>query len=190
MSYKDKGREIHKLLNIGTKAPDFQLDTVSSFSSLPIPASLEQYKGKWLILFFYPFDFSIVCPTEIKVMNSYLPKFEELNTEVLAISTDSIYSHRAWLKADHPNAIGQIDLTLASDYKKEAAQAYDVLDSKTGAAYRALYIIDPDGCIQYATMTNQNVGRSAAETVRVLQALQTGGLCPMDWALGDQTLEV
>lgn len=177
------------MLNIGTKAPDFKVDTVSNFSSLPIPATLENYKGKWLILFFYPFDFSIVCPTEIRVMNSYLPKFEELRTEVLAISTDSIYTHRAWLKADHPHAIGDIDLTLASDYQKEVAEAYDVLDPKTGAAFRALYIIDPDGNIQYATMTNHNVGRSASETVRILQALQTGGMCPMDWTLGEKTIE-
>lgn len=178
------------MLNIGTQAPEFKVDTVSAFSSLPIPATLENYKGKWLILFFYPFDFSIVCPTEIKVMNSYLPQFGELDTEVLAISTDSIYTHRAWLKADHPNAIGDIELTLASDYQKEVSKAYDVLDPKTGAAYRALYIIDPKGTIQYATMTNHNVGRSATETIRVLQALQTGGMCPMDWTLGAKTIGV
>ncbi|KAB2336682.1 peroxiredoxin [Cytobacillus depressus] len=178
------------MLNIGTKAPDFKMDTVSAFSSLPIPTTLEQYKGKWLILFFYPFDFSIVCPTEVKVMNGYLPTFTELNTEVLAISTDSIFTHRAWLKADHPIAIGDIELTLASDYQKEVSKAYDVLDPQSGAAYRALYIIDPNGYIQYATMTNHNVGRSAAETVRVLQALQTGGMCPMDWTLGEKTIEV
>ncbi|RFU67448.1 peroxiredoxin [Peribacillus saganii] len=177
------------MLNIGTIAPDFKVDTVSSYSSLPIPSTLDNYKGKWLILFFYPFDFSIVCPTEIRVMNTYLPEFEKLNTDVLAISTDSIYTHRAWLKADHPNAIGAIDLTLASDYTKEVAQAYDVLDQNTGASHRALYIINPDGVIQYATMTNGNVGRSAAETVRVLQALQSGGMCPMDWTLGEKTIE-
>jgi peroxiredoxin 2/4 len=177
------------MLNIGLKAPDFKVDTVSSLSSLPIPTALENYKGKWLILFFYPFDFSIVCPTEIKVMNSYLPEFAKLNTEVLAISTDSIYTHRAWLKADHPNAIGNIELTLASDFNKDVSKAYDVLNPNTGASYRALYIISPDGIIQYATMTNNNVGRSAKETIRVLQALQSGGMCPMDWTLGDKTIE-
>jgi peroxiredoxin 2/4 len=177
------------MLNIGVKAPDFKLDSVSTLSSLPIPTTLENYKDKWVILFFYPFDFSIVCPTEIRVMDSYLSEFENLNTEVLAISTDSIYTHRAWLKADHPNAIGDIDLTLASDYSKDVSKAYDVLDPNTGAAYRALYIINPNGVIEYATMTNHNVGRSAAETLRVLQALQTGGMCPMDWTLGDKTIE-
>jgi peroxiredoxin 2/4 len=177
------------MLNIGVKAPDFKLDSVSTLSSLPIPTTLENFKDKWVILFFYPFDFSIVCPTEIRVMNSYLSEFENLNTEVLAISTDSIYTHRAWLKADHPNAIGDIDLTLASDYSKDVSKAYDVLDPNTGAAYRALYIINPNGVIEYATMTNHNVGRSAAETLRVLQALQTGGMCPMDWTLGDKTIE-
>ncbi|MFD2682663.1 peroxiredoxin [Bacillus seohaeanensis] len=177
------------MLNIGVKAPDFKLDSVSTLSSLPIPTTLENYKDKWVILFFYPFDFSIVCPTEIRVMNSYLSEFENLNTEVLAISTDSIYTHRAWLKADHPNAIGDIDLTLASDYSKDVSKAYDVLDPNTGAAYRALYIVNPNGVIEYATMTNHNVGRSAAETLRVLQALQTGGMCPMDWTLGDKTIE-
>ncbi|WP_309475287.1 peroxiredoxin [Bacillus sp. 03113] len=162
--------------------------TVSTSSSLPIPTTLETYKDKWLILFFYPFDFSIVCPTEIKVMNSYLPEFEKLSTNVLAISTDSIYTHRAWLKANHPNAIGDIDLILASDFNKEVSRAYDVLDPNTGASYRALYIINPEGIIQYATMTNNNVGRSAKETVRILQALQSGGMCPMDWILGDNTI--
>lgn len=177
------------MLNIGQTAPDFIVDTVSSLSSLPISVSLEHYKNKWLILFFYPYDFSIVCPTEIKVMDKHLPEFEKLNTEVLAISTDSIFTHRAWLKADHPNAIGNIQLTLAADFKKEMSKAYDVLDPKTGAAYRAMYIISPDGIIQYANMTNNNVGRSAGETIRVLNALQSGGMCPMDWTLGDQTLE-
>ena len=176
------------MLNIGTAAPDFKLSTVSGYSSLPITTTLKDYEGKWLILFFYPYDFSIVCPTEIKVMNSYLPEFAKMNTEVLAISTDSIYSHRAWIKADHPNAIGEIQLALASDFDKNMSQSYDVLDS-TGAAFRALYIISPEGIIEYATMTNSNVGRSAKETVRILEALQSGNMCPMDWTLGDKTLE-
>lgn len=176
------------MLNIGLKAPDFKVDTVSTLSSLPIATTLDDYKGKWLILFFYPYDFSIVCPTEIKVMNNFLPEFSKLNTEVLAISTDSIFTHRAWLKADHPNAIGEIELTLASDFNKEMSKAYDVLDP-AGASYRAIYIVSPDGVIEYASMTNTNVGRSAKETVRILQALQSGGMCPMDWTLGDKTIE-
>ena len=176
------------MLNIGQKAPEFKIDTVSSLSSLPIQETLEDYKGKWLILFFYPHDFSIVCPTEIKVMNSYLPEFNKLDTEVLAVSTDSIYTHRAWIKADYPNAIGNIELTLGSDFDKEMSKAYDVLSPK-GAPFRALYIINPEGVIEYAMMTNNNVGRSSKETLRVLEALQSGGLCPMDWTLGDKTIE-
>nr|WP_205184310.1 peroxiredoxin [Metabacillus iocasae] len=177
------------MLNIGTQAPHFTVNTVSSHSTLPIPVSLDAYKGKWLVLFFYPYSFSIVCPTEIKSLDRNLPEFEELNTEVLAISTDSVFTQRAWLKADHPNAIGTINVKLASDFTKEVTQAYDVLQPETGASYRATFIIDPKGTIQYATMTNDNVGRSAVETLRVLKALQTGGYCPMDWNVGDHVLQ-
>lgn len=178
------------MLNIGTKAPDFELETVSSFSSLPIKTRLEDFKGKWLILFFYPYDFSIVCPTEIRGMNRSLSEFEAKNTEVLAVSTDSIYTHRAWIKSTDKNGVGEIDLQLASDFSKEVSKAYDVLNEDTTAANRATFIIDPEGIIQYSVMTNGNVGRSAAETLRVLEALQSGGMCPMDWKVGEETMNI
>lgn len=181
---------VDHMLNIGEKAPDFKMDAISSFSSLPSPVSLEDYRGKWLILFFYPFDFSIVCPTEIRSLNERLPEFEALDAKILAISTDSIYSHKAWLKSSDSNGIGEMKFPLGSDYKKTAAAVYDVLNQENGAAQRATYIIDPEGVIKYAVMTHSHVGRSASETLRVLQALQSGGMCPMDWKAGEKTLEV
>ena len=182
-------KELGKMLNIGEKAPSFKLDTVSSLSSLPIPTTLEDYKGKWLLLFFYPFDFSIVCPTEMKSLSSRVEAFREINTEVLAVSTDSIYTHRAWLKNEGGNGIGDLQFPLASDFSKKVAEAYGVLHPQTTSAHRATFIIDPDGIIQYAVMTNMNVGRSAEETLRVLAALQSGGMCPMDWKIGDDVLQ-
>lgn len=178
------------MLNIGEKAPDFKVDTVSNLSSLPIPARLEDYKGKWLVLFFYPFDFSIVCPTEITSLSRRIDEFDKLNTEILAVSTDSIYTHRAWLKGTGPNAIGELNFPLASDFSKKLSEAYGVLNPTTTSAYRATFIIDPDGVIQYSVMTNMNVGRSAEETIRVLEALQSGGMCPMDWKAGQPVINV
>jgi alkyl hydroperoxide reductase subunit AhpC len=144
-----------------------------------------------LIFFFYPLDFTFVCPTEILALSDRLDEFAELDTEVLGASTDSVHSHFAWLNTPRDkNGIAGTDYPLVADFTKEVSRAYGVLNEQTGAAQRGLFIIDPEGVLRYAVVTNDNVGRAVEETLRVLQALQTGGLCPAEWTPGKQLLKV
>ena len=172
---------------VGEPAPGFALDAWvgtepgKEFRQI----TLEEYRGKWVILFFYPMDFTLVCPTEIKGFNDALSQFEKLNTVVLGASTDSKFSHLAWVKRGD---LGALRYPLLSDLKKETARRYGCLDEKEGVAQRALYIIDPDGVLQYLTVHNLDVGRSVDETLRVLEALQTGALCPLGWKPGMKTI--
>lgn len=172
---------------VGEKAPEFRLEALvgttpgKEFRSI----SLSEYKGKWVILFFYPMDFTFVCPTEIRGFSDALDQFKKLNTEVVGVSTDSKYSHLAWVKRGD---LGTLKIPLLSDIKKETATSYGCLDEKDGVALRALYIIDPEGVLQYQVVHNLDVGRSVDETLRVLEALQTGGLCPLGWKPGQKTL--
>lgn len=171
---------------IGLPAPDFKMETITYDSGFPETKSLEGYRGKWLLLFFYPFDFSKVCPTEIVSLNRRIQEFAQLDVEILGISTDSIHTHKAWLRSSE--GIGPLSFPLASDYSKEVSAKYGVLDETTKASLRASFIIDPEGIVQYYVVSNSKVGRSVDETLRVIQALQSGGLCPMDWKPGQNTM--
>ncbi|HEY6007478.1 MAG TPA: peroxiredoxin [Geobacteraceae bacterium] len=172
---------------VGQKAPEFSLEAVvgqepgKEFKTV----SLTDYKGKWVVLFFYPLDFTFVCPTEIKGFNAALAEFGKLNAVVLGASVDSKFSHLAWLKS---GALGTLKYPLLSDFLKETARRYGILDEKEGVALRGLFIIDPDGVLQYELVHNLSVGRSVEETLRVLEALQTGELCPLGWKPGEKTL--
>jgi len=172
---------------VGELAPGFSLDALvgtekgKEFRRV----TLAEYRGRWVVLFFYPMDFTFVCPTEIKGFNSALSEFSKLNAVVLGVSTDSKYSHLAWVQRGE---LGALKFPLLSDLKKEAAVSYGCLDEKEGVALRALYIIDPEGVLQYQVVHNLDVGRSVDETLRVLEALQTGSLCPLGWHPGDKTL--
>jgi len=173
---------------VGEPAPDFELDAMvgtaqgKEFRQI----TLKEYRGKWVVLFFYPLDFTLVCPTEIKGFNQALGEFEKLNAAVLGASTDSKFSHLAWVQRGD---LGALRYPLLSDLKKEAARKYGCLDEKEGVAQRALYIIDPEGVLQYQVVHNQDVGRSVDETLRVLEALQTGALCPLGWKPGQKTIK-
>jgi alkyl hydroperoxide reductase subunit AhpC len=147
--------------------------------------TLDDYHGKWLVLFFYPADFTFVCPTEITGFNRELDRFKKLSAEVLGGSVDSKYSHLAWIKRGD---LGDLKYPLFSDIKKETAELYGVLDRNTGTALRGLFIIDPDGVVQYQVVHNLSVGRSVEETLRVLEGLQTSQLCPLNWKPGQKTL--
>jgi len=172
---------------IGLPAPDFAMETITYDNGFPMTKSLSDYRGKWLLLFFYPFDFSKICPTEIVSLNRRIEEFRKLNVEVLAVSTDSIHSHRAWLRSS--DGIGPLQFPLASDFSKEVTNQYGVLDVHTQASLRASFIIDPEGIVQYYVVSNAKVGRSVDETLRVIEAIQSGGLCPVDWKAGQKTLE-
>ena len=179
--------KIEKAPSVGIPAPDFKLEGVvgtdpgKEFKTL----TLKDYKDKWLVLFFYPADFTFVCPTEIKGFSDNIDLFRKLNAEIVAVSTDSKWSHLAWIKKGD---LGNLRYPLLADFNKETARAYGVLDSEKGVALRGLFIIDPKGVIQYQVVHNLDVGRSVEETVRVLEALQSGGLCPLGWKPGQKTL--
>jgi peroxiredoxin 2/4 len=151
--------------------------------------TLEDYKGKWLILFFYPYDFSFVCPTEILALSQRYEDFKALDADILGVSTDSVYSHRAWLQTPvEENGIEGTKYVLASDNTHAVSEAYGVLVEEKGVALRGLFIIDPEGVLQYSVIHNMNIGRSVDETLRVLEALQAGGMCGADWEPGEDTL--
>ena len=176
---------------IGNPAPDFNLQVVDQgqFKSV----SLEDYKGKWLVLFFYPLDFTFVCPTEILAFSDRLNEFKETGAEVLGISVDSQYTHLAWTQTPRKEGgIAGLEYPLAADLNKKAAVDYNVL-AEGGVALRGLFIIDPEGVVQHATINNLGVGRSVDETLRVLKAFQFvaehGEVCPAGWQPGADSMK-
>jgi peroxiredoxin 2/4 len=179
---------------VGKPAPDFKLPSTKGATGakdLGKEIKLSDYRGTWLVLFFYPLDFTFVCPTEITALSEHAEEFKEFDAEILGCSTDSVHSHWAWLNTPREkNGIAGVTYPLVADYTKEVARAYGVLDEASGVAQRGLFIIDPEGVLKYAVVTDDNVGRSVEETLRVLQALQTGGLCPANWKPGKSLLTV
>ena len=174
---------------VGEPAPDFAMKTTEDLEGLTSTASLSDYAGKWLVLFFYPLDFTFVCPTEILGLSDAYDEFKKLGADVLGVSTDSVYSHRAWINTPRDqNGIAGVRFPLAADITKAVSRTYGVLVEDQGIALRGLFIIDPEGVLQYSVINCLNVGRSVDETLRVLQALQTGGLCPVNWKPGQKTL--
>ncbi len=174
---------------VGLPAPDFKLPSTKNLETLEETVSLSDYHGKWLVLFFWPYDFTFVCPTEIVGFSDSYEQFKSLDCEIVGASVDSVYTHRAWIETPvDKNGIGSIRFPIASDFSKETARSYGILDDESGAAHRGLFIIDPEGILRYQVVTDMNVGRSVDETLRVLQALQSGGLCPVNWKPGDKTL--
>lgn len=181
------------LAQVGKPAPDFTLESTKDATGpkdLGKKVSLSDYRGKWLVFFFYPLDFTFVCPTEIRALSDRSDEFKALGAEILGCSTDSVHSHWAWLKLPREqNGIGGTKYPLASDFTKETARAYGVLDEGSGIAQRGLFIISPEGILKYTVVTDENVGRSVDETLRVLQALESGGLCPAEWKPGKALLQ-
>ena len=170
------------MIKVAERAPEFELEALADGEFRNI--SLNEYKGKWVVLFFWPLDFTFVCPTEIRSFNELYDDFRKLNSEVLGASVDSVYSHKAWVE----NGLGQIRFPLLSDFNKRVSRMYDILVEDKGVALRGTFIIDPEGNLRYVVVSDLNVGRSAKETLRVLEALQTGELCPMNWQPGEKTL--
>ena len=159
------------VFRVGLQAPDFTATAVVDQEFQDI--SLTQYRGKYVVLFFYPLDFTFVCPTEITAFSDRYDAFKALNTEVLGVSVDSQFSHLAWVQTDRKQGgLGDINYPLVADLKKDIARAYNVLDEEEGVALRGLFIINPEGVVQHATINNLPVGRNVDETLRVLQAFQ------------------
>lgn len=177
---------------VGKSAPAFTAPVAHSGEAGAAPVqtvSLSDYRDKWLVFFWYPMDFTFVCPTEITAFSDRADEFAELGAEILGASTDSVFAHRAWMRVPRTeNGIGTIGYPLLSDPTHSVARAYGVLIEEQGVALRGLFIIDPDGVLQYCTINNLNIGRSVDKTLRVLAALQSGGLCASDWKPGQKTL--
>ncbi|MDQ3804520.1 MAG: peroxiredoxin [Acidobacteriota bacterium] len=176
---------------VGQPAPDFDMPSTRNIEKLNENVKLSDYQGKWLVLLFYPLDFTFVCPTELTTFSERLDDFEAIGAEVVGVSTDSVHSHRAWLRTPREqNGVEGLRYPLASDITKQVSRDYGVLIEDKGVALRGLFVIDPEGMLRYAVIHDLNVGRSAEETIRVIQALQTGGLCQAEWRPGQETLKV
>lgn len=169
---------------VGQPAPDFSLQGFVKGDKKQF--NLSDTRGKWTVLFWYPLDFTPLCPTEIEGYGKRLEDFEKLGASVYGISVDSIFSHEAWARADE--RISGIGYPLLADFKKEVTRTYGFLKEDLGAAYRGTVIIDPEGIVRHVSVNDIMIGRSVDETYRVLAALQAGGACPVNWQPGDPTL--
>jgi peroxiredoxin (alkyl hydroperoxide reductase subunit C) len=179
---------------IGNVAPDFEAEAV--FDQEFIKIKLSEYIGKkYVILFFYPLDFTFVCPTEITAFSDRYSEFEKLDTEVIGVSTDSVFSHLAWIQTDRKTGgLGDLNYPIVSDITKKISKAFNVLIPEQGIALRGLFIIDKQGVIQHATINNLGIGRSVDETLRTLQAVQyvqdnPDEVCPAGWKPGEKTMK-
>lgn len=167
-------------VRVGNPVPDFTLEAY--FKGDFKKVSLSDYKGKWKLLFFYPLDFTFVCPTEILELSEKAEEFEKLNTQVLLASIDSVHSHKAWSKE-----IGDLAFPMLSDLNKELSLMFNILHDD-GMSLRGAFVIDPDNVLQAAIVHNLPVGRNIDEIKRVIGAFQTGELCPVGWTKGGKTL--
>ena len=172
---------------IGKPAPHFSGPAAKDGEIVDI--SLDDYKGKWLVLFFYPLDFTFVCPTEVVAFSDSIEDFHAINADVLGVSVDSVHTHLAWMRTPRSEAgVGDLNYPLLSDISKEVAAAYDVLAGDV--ALRGVFIIDPEGNLQSATVNNLPVGRNVGEVLRTLKGYQyvakTGNVCPANWQDGDE----
>jgi peroxiredoxin (alkyl hydroperoxide reductase subunit C) len=176
---------------VGEPAPDFTLPIFdpANPTSTELRTALSAHRGSWLVFFYYPMDFTFVCPTEILALADRRGEFDEIGARILGCSTDTIFTHRAWVNTPREhNGIAGVNYPLAADHTGEVARRYGILVEDAHVALRGLFIIDPDQILQYAVIHGMNIGRSTDETLRVLAALQTGGLCPSDWKPGAKTL--
>jgi peroxiredoxin (alkyl hydroperoxide reductase subunit C) len=169
---------------VGHPVPDVVADAYVRDALEPRPLSLAQYRGSWLVLVFYPRDITLVCPTELQALAALEPEFAASDAVVVAASTDSFYSHKAWFESDS-RLLGAGYPVVADTH--ELCEAFGVL-LPDGAALRATFVIDPEGIVRDATVSDLNVGRNVEETLRVVRALQTGELCPVNWRPGEPTL--
>jgi peroxiredoxin (alkyl hydroperoxide reductase subunit C) len=170
-------------LKVGQAAPDFKAPAYVA-GQMKDSVSLKDFKGKWVCLFFYPLDFTFVCPTEIRAFGQAEKQFTEANCQVIAWSTDSTHTHKAWFERDLP----EVKFPVLADTNHSVSRNYGVLVEEEGIALRGTFLIDPNGVLQFMSVNALGVGRSVDEMLRTLQALQTGELCPVGWKPGQATL--
>src|SRR3989344_6768074 len=168
------------MIHIGKPAPNFNLEGI--YKGEVKKYSLTDYKDKWLVLFFYPKDFTYICPTEIKAFSQHAHDFNDVGAEILGVSVDSIDSHKKWVESGQ---LGEVNFPLISDEGKSMTNDYGVMKEDEQLAFRGTFIIDPDGMVRYMLVSDNDVGRSVTETLRVIKALQMGKLCPVEWQPGE-----
>ena len=171
-------------VQVGQKAPDFQGQALLPNGEFK-EVKLSDYKGKWVVLFFYPLDFTFVCPTEIQGFNEKYEEFKKMGAEVITCSTDSVYSHKAWQESP---SLGKLKFAHLADTAHHISRAYGVLIEDKGIALRGTFVIDPEGNLKHATINDTAVGRNVDETIRTLAAFETGKLTGCNWTPGKKTL--
>ena len=172
-------------IRVGMMAPEFKTKAFANGQFKDV--SLKDYQGKWVCLFFYPLDFTFVCPTEIVAFNKALGDFDDRECTVLTASTDSVYSHKGW--CDSHQDLKGMKYPMLADTSHELSRSFGVLDEKKGIAYRGVFIIDTQGVVRWMAVHDLGVGRNVDEVLRVLDALQTDKLCPCNWKKGEQTID-
>lgn len=176
------------MLTVGENFPSFELTaTVSRENGKEFQTITdESYKGKWKVFFFWPKDFTFVCPTEIAAFGKLNQEFADRDAQILGGSIDSEYVHLAW-RNSHPD-LKELPFPMLSDIKRELTGTLGVLDEKAGVALRATFVVDPEGVIRHVSVNDLSVGRNPQEVLRILDALQTDELCPCNWHKGEATL--
>lgn len=176
------------MLGVGKKFPSFSMKAVVSNDPKTgiIDYSSESLKGKWAVIFFYPKDFTFVCPTEIKAFGDLNKEFISREAQVLTASTDNEFVHLAW--RSQKEELKTLPFPMLSDIKRELATSLGIIDEAEGVAQRATYVVDPNGIIRHVSVNDLSVGRNPKEILRVLDALQTDELCPCNWQPGEKTL--
>ncbi len=180
------------MLGVGEKFPDFSVQaTISTDKDLSKAfkeITNQDYKGKWKLYFFWPKDFTFVCPTEIAGFGKANKEFQDRDCQILGGSTDSEFVHHAW--RTHHADLKDLPFPMLADVKRELTGQLGIIDENAGVAQRATYLVDPEGVIRFAYVTDLSVGRNPQEVLRVLDALQTDELCPCNWQKGQETIQV
>lgn len=177
------------MLTVGDTLPEFSLQAVVSLDKGKEFTTLtrEHTQGKWLVLFFWPMDFTFICPTEIAEFGRQFGAFRDREAQVFGVSTDTHFVHLAW-RQQHPD-LKTLPYPMLADTKRELSSALGVLHKSDGVPLRATFVVDPHGVLRWVSVNDLSVGRSVPEVLRVLDALQTDELCPCNWQKGDKTLE-
>jgi peroxiredoxin (alkyl hydroperoxide reductase subunit C) len=177
------------MLTVGDRLPSFALKGVVSTDPKTAFTDLtdESFQGKWKVIFFWPKDFTFVCPTEIVGFAELDGEFQDRDAQLLGVSTDSEFVHLAWKQSRED--LGQVPFPMLADVKRELSSALGVIDRTEGVALRATFIVDPDNVIRFVSVNDLSVGRNPQEVLRVLDALQTDELCPCNWSRGEETLK-
>ena len=183
------------MISVGDKFPEFKLQAVDgrplselNIGNVFVEITNEIHKGKWLTIFFYPKDFTFVCPTEIESFAALNSEFISRDTVLLTASTDTEFTHWAWRK--HQRELNNLCIPMLADVKRELSTDLGILDKSAGVSQRAVFIVDPEGRVRFSMVTDLNVGRNPKEVLRVLDALQTGEPTGCNWSKGDSTIDL